>query len=149
MSSHATNTVDAIKLEYDHPPTSKAKEEGKPSQIVLCPYSSFVGVYCAPRTKYYIPYTLPHTLYIYIHTYTYHVLGSLSVGALEKKLPCASQAWIHCKPFSVLSFLLGHEAWAEAKCGTYASLADFFKPKGAHMYICIYYIHIFLLGFGP
>ena len=35
-------TVGARKLEYDHPPTPKPREEGKTSQIVLCPYSNLL-----------------------------------------------------------------------------------------------------------
>ena len=40
-NSHMDHAVEARKLEYDCHPTPKPREEGKPAEIVLCPYSNF------------------------------------------------------------------------------------------------------------
>ena len=42
MSAKNQLTLEAIKLEYDRPPTPKPRKEGTPSQIILCSYFYFL-----------------------------------------------------------------------------------------------------------
>ena len=54
------HTVEARKLEYDCPPTPYPREEGKPAQIAVGPYSNFLG---STVSKYQHPVEIAESLY--------------------------------------------------------------------------------------
>ena len=116
--------VEDRKLEYDHHPTPKQRREGKPSQIILCPYSNLLEPIVNLR------------LYQYLH---------LCLNFLEFTVIIRSLAVLELQSSGAEAAVSG----AGSRVQLWRILGRLQNPQGVYVYIyihtCIFlyiYIHI-------